>query len=319
MEEFKSKRPKVAVCLASLLAMKDIRHSILDWFSLQETRKLKHVSKAVKRGVLPYLYSKTKKLGIAANVFHYFSNPSYAVSFTPAQKPATTRSWSADRFVIMIISPEKKLTRVIGKFREARVSKRDYMIISLPFDNRSPDAYVDLPRWEKYLKTGNVVGVANISVILQKAISRGDDIFYLYFPRWLQIYTPDLTRELSSELYEPDPDFSIVSFRLGYHYLVYHYFDIFLLEPPKSNFPGALARNIKHTGSLVDWETEIKGNMRKRTTFGKPQRGFPTLSIASSQVFNARFELGSCTEGDSIPLRNKFAGFYVTGVIVNAL
>lgn len=328
--EPKAKRYKMEAKGPGVLFVHDLFQAIINFLPIKDIRVLSTTSKYIHKEAMKHLYKKTKLMGHAANLFKTFRLETLALT-TVADRLSRDMWWSMDRFAILIISSSRKRTRVIGKFVEtAHITKSDYMILELPYmKNWKGEKYVNLREWELLLHKGHVIGIDNISVILQKAIARGDDIFYLYFPMWLQ-KRDENKLEWNNTLMEmipaksPAPNYAFEGFRIvtKYHH-IHHYFYMYLTDPPVASTRGPLTRKSlmaaeRHRDKEYSqlWK-ELVEHKRKKSDFSTPQPGFPSLMLSQPRAFYCNPE-AIILKHDPIPLHAYFHGFYATTSIINA-
>ena len=309
-------RKEKTVDLIKFMKQKNYWDIIYGYLDIKSLRVLRAVSKEANKLVLPYLYKFTKYLGRTANIFQikhpvitFFSSRVDRFILTP--KPSSLFSVKLSEFLILILSPYLSKVKVIGRFLQDE--PEFFSVITMAYLNTDPASYVDLKHWQQLLP-GNKVDQNIISSILQKSIARGDNIYHLYFPKWLRV---------------PRWYNNIVEM----HYDNYR-FNLFCLQNPESwGSTGVLSNSLRvltseHFESTASWEnymrqmkerskdSKIGDFIRQNEPFAKFQPSFAWTGLRSEVTSTPA--ITQIQKSDVFNLEFEYDAYFVTNSIFNS-
>lgn len=288
-------------CLSHFMKINFFRDLLVPFFSLRDLMRIRTLSKSLGRNVAPIIHKRSKQIGIEANCYKEFKKKDVLVF--GVQPDASYIGIDPMRTTILIISAEKKRTRIIGRFSEMK----NLVIFDIPYSkNKQPFEYIDFKIWRTQKTLQHEIGIPNVSIILQRSIVRGDDVYYQHFPHWLE-------DEGEGEDDNLRKIFNIFKIKLKWFFMY-----LYIRPCQQRSAYGPIGRGrFIHDGDVKDdVKTLINTFMRKPVQFAPRHHGF--------SIFPNRVK--KINEVDVVPMEDSgfvnlyinFLGYFATKGLVNA-
>jgi len=302
-----AKRP--AGSFERLLSSKDHREILVTWLDSIDLFRLTILSTKIRKAVLYLLCRRTKLLGMEANFF--LKGAISDVKLWGAEKdkadPDLEVTFEQDyyaitplRSTIMIISNEKKKVRIIGRFQ----MMVDFVIFDLAYHkNFRPSDYVNFDKWKNAQKDAKVIGLYNISGILQKAIARGEKIYYQHFPEWMKLKNQETSWR----------DSKINCMKIEFGWFVFHLFMFPWHGRVASGILGK--RRFKFEDDLVDPELEETASAfftNIRSPYAPKHEGFSMFPPNLSRLRNIEWAQIEGGAEQYLNLEDQYVGYFAT-------
>lgn len=294
-------------CISHFMKTTFFRDFLIPFFTLRDLMKIRTLSKSLGRSVAPIIHKRSKQIGIEANCYKEFKKKDVLVF--GVQPEAYSLDIDPMRTTILIISAEKKRTRIIGRFK----TMNNLVIFDIPYSKeKQPFEYVDFKIWRTQRTLEHEIGIPNVSIILERSIVRGDDVYYQHFPEWLQ----------EEGAYYDFPDSSLDNCRKIFNVfkikMKWFFMYLFIRPCNQTSAYGPLGRGrFRHdTEVKEDVKTLINAFMRKPVQFAPRHHGFSIFPNRVKKIHEV--DVVPMEDSGYVDLYINFLGYFATKGLVNA-